>query len=74
VLAAGALVIVDRSGNVYRVSKDLSEQSWDEPALLEKTVLSDPLVLEGRVLISAEGGDLFAVDPDDGSFVEVVSQ
>jgi len=73
VLAGDALVIIDRTGNVYGVSKDLSEQLWDAPAVLEKTVLSDPLVLDGKVLVSSDGGGLFSVDPEAGTFVQVVA-
>jgi outer membrane protein assembly factor BamB len=72
VLAGDALVIIDRTGNVYGVSKDLSEQLWDEPAVLEKTVLSDPVVLDGKVLVSSDGGGLFSVDAEAGTFVQVV--
>jgi outer membrane protein assembly factor BamB len=73
VLAGDALVIIDRSGNVYGVSVDLSEQLWDAPAFLDKTVLSDALVLDGKVLISSDGGGLFSVDPEAGTFVQVVA-
>lgn len=80
VIAAGVLVIVDRGGTVYGLDPEDGTRQWS--SALEKTVLSDPLVLteegdEGedveKVLISAEGGDLFSVDPATGNFVEMVT-
>jgi len=37
-------------------------------------VLADAAVLDGKVVVSAEGGDLFTVDPVVGSFVKVVTE
>jgi hypothetical protein len=37
-------------------------------------VLADPAVLDGKVVVSAEGGDLFTVDPAAGSFVKVAPE
>lgn len=68
--AGDVLVVIDREGTVYGLDDDL-EESWS--AALERTVLSDPLALEGAVLISSDGGGLYSVDPGDGSFVEVVA-
>ncbi len=82
VLVGDTLVIVDRGGNVYGLDPD--EEPADERLLwsdtLEKTVLSNPLVVkkEGddgedveEVLISAQGGDLFSVNPVTGRSNEV---
>ncbi len=82
ILADDTLVIVDRDGNVYGL--DRGEEPEDERLLwseaLEKTVLSNPLVVkrggaEGEeveeVLISAQGGDLFSVNPTTGKSTEV---
>src|SRR5712691_4078865 len=37
------------------------------PVLLGKSVLSDPILLGGEVLIVAQGGDICRIDPKDGS-------
>jgi len=79
VLAGDALVIVDRDGNVYGLDPEVGTLKWSREAEkgLQKTVLSnpitDPSALEVEVLISAQGGDLFRLDPTAGSFVEVVT-
>ncbi len=57
---------------MYGIDPDSGTLNWSAPAALEKTVLSNPLILEDRVLISAEGGDLFKIDPAAGTFTEVV--
>ncbi len=78
VLAGGVLVIVDRGGNVYGLDPEDGARKWRavEEEGLQKTVLSNPLVVkeegdEGEdvdeVLISAQGGDLFSVDPVTGT-------
>lgn len=77
------LIIVDGGGTVYGLDTEAEGDErlkWSKE--LGKKVLSNPLVLEGQVLISAQGGELFRLDDveegtvsrlrDDGSFVEVV--
>jgi len=71
VLAGDILVIADREGNVYGLDPDTGALNWPAPAALEKAVLANPLVLNGEVVISAEGGDLFRLDAGAGSFDEV---
>jgi outer membrane protein assembly factor BamB len=81
VLAGGVLVVVDRGGNVYGLDPEDGALQWSSSGEdgLKKTVLSNPLVRaddeaeEGtvEVLISAQGGDLFGVDPTAGASVEV---
>ena len=68
------MVIVDRGGNVYGLDPAEGSLKWSAPAALEKTVLADPVVLDGKVVVSAEGGGLFTVDPAAGSFVKVVPE
>jgi outer membrane protein assembly factor BamB len=99
-LVDDTLIIVDRGGNAYGLNPDDGSPLWG-PTLLDKAVLSDPLLLESGpepdpvespspspdaaspgptpaattdarfgeavVLIVAEGGDLCAIDPSDGS-------
>jgi outer membrane protein assembly factor BamB len=65
------LVIVDRGGNVYGLKPADGKLKWSAAAALEKTVLADPAVVGGQVVVSAEGGDLFSVDPVAGSSVKV---
>jgi outer membrane protein assembly factor BamB len=83
VLAGDVLVVADRDGNVYGLDPESGDPAWGPKALLE-TVLANPELLGGQVLISAQGGELFRVDdaesgavsrfdPDTGSFVEVVT-
>ncbi|MEE8346691.1 MAG: PQQ-binding-like beta-propeller repeat protein [Dehalococcoidia bacterium] len=73
VLAGDTLVIADRKGNVYGLDPETGDRKWSnsESEGIEKTVLANPLTLNGEVLISAEGGDLFRLDPVAGSFDEV---
>ena len=77
IIASDTLLIVDREGNVYGLDPDSGTLSWSAPAALEKTVLSNPIadppLLGVRVFISAQGGDLFRIDPTAGSFVKVVT-
>ena len=77
IIASGTLLIADRKGNVYGLDPDSGTLSWSAPAALEKTVLSNPIadppVLGEEVFISAQGGDLFRIDPAAGSFVKVVT-
>ena len=78
-LAADALVIVDRKGNVYGLDPENGNRIWakTEEDGIEKTVLSNPIadspVLVEAVFISAQGGDLFRIDPEAGSFIKVVT-
>ncbi len=83
-LAGDALVIVDRKGNVYGLDPETANSIWSktEEDGIEKTILSDPLLLtetddDGQdvenVMISAQGGDLFRIDPETGSFIKVVT-
>jgi outer membrane protein assembly factor BamB len=44
-LASGTLVVVDRDGNAYGVDPENGTQQWG-PTLLDKTVLSDPFLLD----------------------------
>jgi len=71
-LAAGALIVVDRGGAAYGLDPTTGTLTWG-PTLLAKTVLSDPLLLEDSVLIVAQGGDLLAINPEGGSQVLVVA-
>ena len=77
IIASDTLLIADREGNVYGLDPDSGRLSWSAPAALEKTVLSNPIadspVLGIEVFISAQGGDLFRIDPAAGSFVKVVT-
>ncbi len=77
IIASDTLLIADREGNVYGLDPDSGTLSWSAPAALEKTVLSNPIadppVLGEEVFISAQGGDLFRIDPAAGSFVKVVT-
>ncbi len=77
IIASDTLLIADRKGNVYGLDPNSGTLSWSAPAALEKTVLSnpitDPSALEVEVFISAQGGDLFRIDPAAGSFVKVVT-
>ena len=79
IIASGTLVIADRRGNVYGLDPENGNRIWSmtEEDGLEKTVLSNPIagspVLGEEVFISAQGGDLFRVDPAAGSFVKVVT-
>jgi len=81
VLAGDVLVIADRGGNVYGLDPEDGTLQWSKA--LEKTVLSNPLVLkeegdEGedveKVLISAKGGHLFSVDSATGRASKVVTR
>ncbi|MCH8346341.1 MAG: PQQ-binding-like beta-propeller repeat protein [Chloroflexi bacterium] len=78
-LAGDALVLVDRKGNVYGLDPETGNRIWSrtEEDGIEKTVLSNPIadspVLVEEVFISAQGGDLFRIDPETGSFVKVVT-
>ncbi|MCH7998950.1 MAG: PQQ-binding-like beta-propeller repeat protein, partial [Chloroflexi bacterium] len=78
-LVGDALVLVDRKGNIYGLDPKTGKELWSktEEDGIEKTVLSNPQLLtetddDGqdveRVYISAQGGDLFRIDPEDGSF------
>ena len=71
VLAGDVLVVADREGLVYGLSLDDGSLKWSRPALLNGTVLADLLVLDAEVLISAQGGDLFKLDPTSGSLEAV---
>ena len=79
ILTDDALVIVDRKGNVYGLDPENGNRIWSRTGEdgIEKTVLSnpitDPSALEVEVFISAQGGDLFRIDPAAGSFVKVVT-
>lgn len=81
VLTDDTLVIVDRDGNVYGLDPLTGEPLPWSPKAIDKTVLSNPLVLAAsvqeemeeeedvkeKVFISAEGGDLFRLeDPTSG--------
>ncbi len=78
-LAGDALVVVDRKGNVYGLDPENGNRIWSKTGEdgIEKTVLSNPIadspVLAEEVFISAQGGDLFRIDPETGSFVKVVT-
>jgi outer membrane protein assembly factor BamB len=73
-LAGDVLVVVDRKGNVYGLNPDTGTLKWSGPAVLGKTVLANPMFIEGdpnsieddEVLILAQGGDLFRLDPATG--------
>ncbi len=77
VLATDVLVIVDRKGGMYGLNPENGDRVWSAPEALGKTVLSNPIadspVLGEEVFISAQGGDLFRIDPAAGSFVKVVT-
>ncbi len=79
IIAGDALVVVDRKGNVYGLDPENGNRIWSktEEDGIEKTVLSNPIadspVLAEEVFISAQGGDLFRIDPAAGSFVKVVT-
>jgi len=79
VLATDVLVIVDRKGNVYGLDLENGNRIWSktEEDGIGKTVLSNPItdspVLGEEVFISAQGGDLFRIDPTDGSFDKVAT-
>ncbi len=79
IIAGEALVIVDRDGNLYGLDPATGTPKWSalEEKALQKTVLSNPIadppVLGVEVFISAQGGDLFRIDPAAGSFVKVVT-
>jgi eukaryotic-like serine/threonine-protein kinase len=45
-LAGDVLVVVDRDGNAYGLDPENGTQQWG-PTLLDKTVLSDPVLVEG---------------------------
>jgi outer membrane protein assembly factor BamB len=86
VLVDGTVVIIDRLGTAYGLDPAADGDGrlkWSKR--LGKTVLSNPWpLLDGKVLISAQGGDLFRIDdveagtvsrldPEAGAFVEVVT-
>lgn len=64
-LAGGVLLVADRQGLVYGLSPDDGSLKWSR--LLNGKILADLLVLDEDVLISAQGGHLFRVDPASGS-------
>ncbi len=65
ILIGGVLIAIDRTGNVYGLDPATGAVKWG-PQILGKTVLSDPLALEDGVLIVAQGGELFRIDPAGG--------
>ena len=71
-LAAGVLIVADRAGNVYGLDPANGSQKWAQE-ILNKKLLADPVLLQDQVLLVAEGGDLYRVDPEAGtsSLVEV---
>ena len=79
ILAGDALVLVDRKGNIYGLDPQNGNRIWSktEEDGIEKTVLSNPFAdssaLVEAVFISAQGGDLFRIDPEAGSFIKVVT-
>ena len=54
--------IVDTKGNLYAVDPVEGFGLWPAPAVLGKTVHSDPILYGDTVLVVARGGDLFQVD------------
>ena len=56
------LLNVDSKGNVYGVDPANGFGLWPAPAVLGKTVLSDPIIFGDTMLVVARGGDLFLVD------------
>ncbi len=81
ILVDNVLIAVDSAGNVFGIDPKNGRQAWGSPALLAKTVLADPILLNAttstqqEVLIVAQGGGIFTVDPKVGStrFVQVSS-
>ncbi len=62
-LVEDVLIVVDQKGNVYGLNPNTGTLRWSGPAVLEKTVLANPMLSEnGQVLILAQGGDLFTID------------
>lgn len=68
---ADILVVADGGGHLYGLDLDSGTPMWNAPADLGTTVLSDPVPTEQGVLISAQGGDLFQLNPDTGAVSEV---
>ncbi len=64
-LAGDVLLVADREGLVYGLSPEDGSLTWSRQ--LNATILADLFVLDQEVLISAQGGDLFRVDPASGS-------
>ena len=72
ILAGDVLIVVDQKGNVYGLNPDTGTLKWSGPAVLEKTVLAGPMLMENdEVLILAQGGDLFSVSSTTGAWVRV---
>lgn len=73
ILVDNVLIVVDSAGNVFGIDPKNGQQAWGSPALLAKTVLADPIVLNAttstqkEVLIVAQGGGIFTLDPKVGS-------
>jgi hypothetical protein len=63
-------MVIDKDGQMFGLDPASGKAAWG-PTVLNKTVLSDPVLLGDKVLIVAEGGDLFTVTPADGALAPV---
>ncbi len=65
------LVVADEDGNVYGLDSATGNEEWSQVTL--SGVAADLLVEKSTVYISAKSGDVFTVDPTDGSITALVA-
>ncbi len=59
----GVIVVVDRGGNIYSLDRDDGAVLKESASIIEKRVLANPIEFDGDVLVVAQNGDLYRVEP-----------
>ena len=68
VSADGTVFVVDVTGRVYGLDAETGTQRWDQ-ALNDLSPLTPPVLTDQHLLVPADSGDLYAVDPRTGHLV-----
>jgi len=73
-LAGGTLVVADRGGNIYSLDPSTGQVLKKSEAIIEKRVLANPVALDNAVLVVAQDGSLYRVEPTGDKPPEIVGQ
>jgi outer membrane protein assembly factor BamB len=65
--ANGVIYAGSLDHNVYAVDAATGEYHWDKPFAAGAEVHSAPVLVDGRLIIINRDGEVYGIDPDDGS-------
>jgi eukaryotic-like serine/threonine-protein kinase len=68
------LVVANREGRLVGLDAENGDELWVSEEIVGSDVLSDPALINGSLYVRTEAGDLFRVDPEDGSAERIVGE